>query len=617
MAITDAQFLRWLQGQNDALPTVLVEIERARESGGVLATDTIYIADRPYRTLPTDTPASQPYRDVVMQAPECSRSINLESLGGRGSTAKGEIVMNNADNAVGFLLDAIIDAREARSYYGDFTWARSDFRLMDVATVGSVSAQNDKLIAVRLRDKNLLLDATIIGTPILTGPNAGKPKPVLFGDVVNLDLTPYLLDSANLTYVFNTYAMVDYQSVVTVRDGGVSLLATGFSGTNAAITADAGTETITKVGHGLAVNDVIVMFGNTFAGLSLNTQYWVIAAGLTADNFRLSLTKGGAAVDITGTTFAGTMVVVNRRWYVDAAAATIQLSSSPAGRVTADVLAAAASGGDGADQLNPHRAFRYILDNWTTVTAAQRHTASFAALVTAESNLAQHRWGRAVLDRMNVLDLLDEIALLTLSWYGWRSDGLLAVGKLDLANIDSETAIDTITDDDMLGDLSAENLPLPWGKINLEGSPHVVTQTDGLFASLTASERSFYAQQFGTHVATTDPGTTGYLANWWDYHKSAIDSRPIETMRTVALQATCDEMTGLFRPWTRVHRCQVGIDKYALNPGDCVTLTYPRYGLSAGKKCRVVSVNARLTERVVELVLVTQITPDYTTASFN
>jgi hypothetical protein len=46
-----------------------------------------------------------------------------------------------------------------------------------------------------------------------------------------------------------------------------------------------------------------------------------------------------------------------------------------------------------------------------------------------------------------------------------------------------------------------------------------------------------------------------------------------------------------------------------------VTLTYPRYGLSAGKKCRVIAVRPQVSARVVDLVLVRQETPDYLTAS--
>lgn len=57
---------------------------------------------------------------------------------------------------------------------------------------------------------------------------------------------------------------------------------------------------ITIPSHGLVAGDRIFftrLTGGT--GLSLNTSYYVIASGLTANDFKVSLTLGGSAVDIT------------------------------------------------------------------------------------------------------------------------------------------------------------------------------------------------------------------------------------------------------------------------------------------------------------------------------
>ncbi len=58
----------------------------------------------------------------------------------------------------------------------------------------------------------------------------------------------------------------------------------------------------TSVAHGLVEGD-IVHFTTTGAlptGLAAATEYYVIATGLTADAFRLSATRGGAAINTTG-----------------------------------------------------------------------------------------------------------------------------------------------------------------------------------------------------------------------------------------------------------------------------------------------------------------------------
>lgn len=629
MSISDSQFAHWLLNPGRGF-TVLAELAFAYQVAAAgsptaysVGTGTIYLADRAYVAEAEGSPLSTaiPYRDVIMNAPEFDRALALDQLGGRGVLSVGALTLNNADGGLDFLLDVIVDGREIAFYIGDESWARSDFRMVNSASVLSVRADNDARITINLRDKNVLLDATVVGTAITTGPNAGKPKPINIGKVFNFDIGPYLFDSANLKYYYNDSAYFNNTNINDVRDNGVTLVGGGFSGTNATITANAGTDTITSAAHGLSQSDVVTLAGTApFAGLTAGVQYWVIAAGLTANDFRLSLTKAGSAVDITGTVFAGTMVVLQRRFYQDVAAGEITLSSTPAGRVTLD-MTGVGSGGDAAQAQTPHAAMRLLLDNFTELTSADRNASAFATLVTAEGT-GPYYWGRSIVDRVNLLDILDEIAVLTNSWYGWQADGLLSVGKLDLTNLDSQSAIETVVEDDIEGDPSCENLPLKFGKLLLDANRNVVVQADGLSSSVSAANKSLYGQQHQLRAVTTDPAGDGYVGNWWLYHKSAIDSAPLATSlaqysTTPAdyAQTICDARTELFKPWTRVFRCAVGLDKYELNPGDCISVTYPRYGLDSGKKFRVMGVKTRISDRAIDLVLVRQNTPDYTTTS--
>ena len=60
----------------------------------------------------------------------------------------------------------------------------------------------------------------------------------------------------------------------------------------------------TAVAHGLVLNDTIILEtdGTLLTGLTADTvQYYIITAGLTADAFQVSLTKGGTAVNTTAT----------------------------------------------------------------------------------------------------------------------------------------------------------------------------------------------------------------------------------------------------------------------------------------------------------------------------
>jgi len=63
-------------------------------------------------------------------------------------------------------------------------------------------------------------------------------------------------------------------------------------------------DTITETDHGLLEDDVIQFTTSAAdlpAGLSLATDYHVIATGLTADVFKVSASQGGAAIDLTDT----------------------------------------------------------------------------------------------------------------------------------------------------------------------------------------------------------------------------------------------------------------------------------------------------------------------------
>lgn len=59
--------------------------------------------------------------------------------------------------------------------------------------------------------------------------------------------------------------------------------------------------TITKVAHGLSINQEVVFSttGALPAGLTVGTRYYVISAGFTADAFRVALTVGGTVINTT------------------------------------------------------------------------------------------------------------------------------------------------------------------------------------------------------------------------------------------------------------------------------------------------------------------------------
>lgn len=66
-------------------------------------------------------------------------------------------------------------------------------------------------------------------------------------------------------------------------------------------TVDAGTDVLACVGHGLVEGSKINLksSGTLPTGVTVNTDYFVIASGLTADAFKVSASSGGASVDMS------------------------------------------------------------------------------------------------------------------------------------------------------------------------------------------------------------------------------------------------------------------------------------------------------------------------------
>lgn len=69
------------------------------------------------------------------------------------------------------------------------------------------------------------------------------------------------------------------------------------------------TDTITIAGHGLETNDKVVASGTLPSGLSINTEYYAIR--VDANNFKLSLTANGSAINLTDAVGTGILTHIS------------------------------------------------------------------------------------------------------------------------------------------------------------------------------------------------------------------------------------------------------------------------------------------------------------------
>lgn len=112
----------------------------------------------------------------------------------------------------------------------------------------------------------------------------------------------------NWSFINGTYQLpVDNTTARKTRGllAAITSNVTSVAGAGTAGTAAAATDIITATAHGLVANDTI-RFNSVGAATGINTTtvYYVSATNLAANTFSVSLTKGGAVVDITadGTT---------------------------------------------------------------------------------------------------------------------------------------------------------------------------------------------------------------------------------------------------------------------------------------------------------------------------
>lgn len=633
MAISDAQFSAWLD--TDAEMVVLCEQDFAYESGGSIAIGTIYMADGPYTTGPGDSPPHVRYRSVLKEVPRLKRAIKREQLAGRAEISVTDLRINNVDGQMSFLLEKVIDGYESRFYIGGGGWARSDFRLAFVAVAERVRAPNDDEIVVQLRDKRLLLDRHVVGNQVGgSGPEATQFLPLLYGSCFNVEARLY--DAANARYA----VLSNYGSgavVQEVRDSGVSLSKPNVTISAATLTVNPGTEVFTLVGHGLAVNDVVrfrEFFGlgvyadfAPFAGMTAGQQYWV-ATVPSADTFTLSATKGGASINVTGSTYLGAGSfgerIFVRRYYDDlVATGRIELSSSATGRVTVDLKGGSSSSG-------PFTFMQDLALGWGKITSADVSSAAFTAADTAYAakiGTAYHNY--AVLGRENLLDVLDRLSEAAFGWVGISRAGLLTCGLVDVSGIATAAHSRTLTQDDLAqgGNLSIENAPVGIGRTSILYNRNYTVQTDGIAASVTESNRRLYGNPFAQVQRSTDYSGTAYATNKAFYHRTMVEGEPVALGETsdylyglVGVTLTyptgiADELVADAAPIVQYITAKSRLKFFDVELGDVVLLTYPRYDMESGSNARVIGIELDLTGRAVTLDLVRQISPDLTTSS--
>lgn len=197
MSLTDEQYTAWLRADHKKR-VLLVE---ATHSAG-----TEYFSDFPYITSPTDTPANQPYDDLLLEIPAIHRSFER-------ATSVSRLKVANLDGERDDWLNLAWSGWPLKLYLGEASWPREDFRCIYSGIIASLGADGRSALVFSVRDQRDLLKTQVQTNRVAA---TGDLVPLCLGTCFNV--SPVLVDEANLIYQVHDGAV---SSLPTVRDNGV------------------------------------------------------------------------------------------------------------------------------------------------------------------------------------------------------------------------------------------------------------------------------------------------------------------------------------------------------------------------------------------------------------
>lgn len=209
MALTDAQYLAWLQSPS-AIRCVLVDAGAL--AGGV---ETVrYLSSANYVTGGADTPPNLAYLAAIGGGVTISEKLSID---GSASLSFGDIEINNTGGALDSWLNDVWANRPVNVWCGDVRWPRADFRQIFSGTLAGISSRDRNTLNLALRDKLQRLN-TPVSDAKLGGDTENKDRirPLLFGECHNIE--PLLTNPATLTYQVHDGAI---ERLIEVRDNGV------------------------------------------------------------------------------------------------------------------------------------------------------------------------------------------------------------------------------------------------------------------------------------------------------------------------------------------------------------------------------------------------------------
>jgi len=228
-----------------------------------------------------------------------------------------------------------------------------------------------------------------------------------------------------------------------------------------------------------------------------------------------------------------------------------------------------------------------------------------AGTITALDTAAPYLLNYYCQDATRIPDILQQTMDSFAGWIFEDRFGVLKVGRLQAP---SSTSVLSLTDTELVGDISYYTDKAPGLSAVLAGvknySVHGTSDIAGsVFVPGTGDPTTAAQLQLPWLAQRRGIGT---LANL--YAQTAANNPASPSLLTLALQVQneANRRVGLYNVQRGFYACKAFLDdttSYTLNPGDTVTVTTKRLGMTSGKNLLVVGIKSRFLSNVVELIL--------------
>jgi hypothetical protein len=312
--------------------------------------------------------------------------------------------------------------------------------------------------------------------------------------------------------------------------------------------------------------------------------------------------------------------------YTDNTDGTFNLSASPAGIVTCDVLTRGPAATYQASDLIAKLIDGYTSLDYPTNYAGNITPDTFPGPSSTLFGPGDFELGVRVEEKSNTLEVLNSMCFSAIAFYTFTRDNKFAFGRIwpYIAELVG-TSVMSFTADDVRGlpKLTHGDPTYYSWYFYYNKNWHVMAEGDFAGAVTTTTKAQFSAKGVYASNRPSRPGIESVLSpDYYDqpspFHKTLAVSPETETLLSItdADDALLPDyplgtrwfrrMRNIFFPWWDFVEIAVGLKAYTLELGSIVTFTLNRWGYDAGVKFQVVSINLRLVDQEIDLVLFRQ-----------